>query len=144
MQTVLTTLSPSWAQSVRIALLSEGLHAVVRDEWVLSGTRAGAPLQVVTVPDTELAKARVILAKLTPPVDPASTSRIQKLGLLLIACGLFLGSYALLRFTDFGSEIMRYVSLVIAMVCVVSGVVLIVRRPHVYDEAPHHGKSGAA
>ena len=144
MQTLLTTPSPSWAQSVRIALLSEGLHAVVRDEWVLVGTRAGAPVQVVTVPDTELAKARVILAGLTPPVQDPPTSRTQKLGLFLVGCGLFLGSYAILRFTDFGSELLRYVSVVMAMVCVVSGVVLIVRRPHVYNERSRHENSGAA
>ena len=143
MQTRLTTLSQSWAQSVRIALLSEGLHPLVSDEWALAGPSAGAPLQVVTVPETELAKARLVLAKLPPP-DEGSTSGIQRLGLTLVGCGLALGSYALVRLTDFGSEPLGYLLLVAGVTCVVSGVVLILRRPHVSDNPLHQTKNGAA
>ncbi len=144
MQTLLTTLSQSWAQSVRIALLSEGLHPVVRDEWVLAGPSTGAPLQVVTVPEAELANARAILAKLPPPDEGSPTSGIQRLGLLLAGGGVFLGLSALTRLSDLGSEPLEYLLLVAGVTCVLVGVVLIVRRPHVSDTRSHHTKSGAA
>ena len=144
MHTLLTTISQSWAQSVRLALLSEGLHPLVRDEWVRAGPSAGTPLQVVTVPETEFAKARVILAKLPPPDEGSPTSGIQRLGVLLTGCGLFLGLSALTRLSELGSEPLGYLLLVGGVICIVIGVVLIVRRRRVADARSHHTPSGAA
>ena len=127
MQTLLTTSSQSWAQSVRIELLSAGIHVAVREEWTVAGSGIGAPIQIVTVPDTELAKARRILARLPLPDQDLRTSGIQRIGLLLIGCGLFLGIYALLRLTNLGPEPLSDVLLGTGVLSVVYGATLIAR-----------------
>jgi hypothetical protein len=128
---------------VRIALLSEGLHPVVQDEWVLVGPQPGATLQVVAVPEAEIARARIVLAGMKPESDTL-TSPIQKLGILLAGLGIFLGSYAVVRFTDFGSAFVRYLSLGAALVSVVLGTFLVARRARLPSARTHKRERGAA
>jgi len=102
MSDLLETSSISWTQTVRIALLGEGLHPVVRDEWALTGPNSGSPVQVVAVPDAELSKARAVLGTITPPKTVRTTVK-QKLGLAVVGLGFVLGFAVLMRFSDFGS-----------------------------------------
>lgn len=133
MQTLVQTGSISWAQTVRIALLGEGLHATVRDEWSLTGPRSGSPVQIIEVPEGEYAKARAILGGLAPPQDQA-VSPGQKRGLLVAGLGFLLGFYVLVRFTDFDSKPLAYVALGGAIVCVTLGVLLAARATRSNDK----------
>ena len=145
MQNLLKTPSFSWAQTVRIALLAEGLHPVVRDEWALAGPHTGTPIQVVAVPEAEFTKARVILSGLGPPdTAQAPLSRTQKGGLVLFAFGLLLGFVALVQSNDLGSKPFAHVLVSTSIVFVALGVGLAVRGARTDNRGSHHVKGGAA
>ena len=125
MQNVLETQSVSWAQSVKIALQSEGLHAVVLDEYGF-GSHGLLSRVRVAVPDGEVARARAVIIKITPRFTGLLPSwRIQKRGLLLVGSGIVLGSYSTARFGDPGPGPLTYALAGIAIVVVVAGFVLI-------------------
>lgn len=90
MKNLLQTHSVSWAQSVRLSLESQGIHAVVLDENA-PGYMGFAGRIRVAVNDADLEQARTILAGLTPPMGPPPPSwRWQKRGLQLLGLGFVL------------------------------------------------------
>ncbi|HMG18718.1 MAG TPA: DUF2007 domain-containing protein [Gemmatimonadales bacterium] len=68
MKNLLQTHSVSWAQSVRLALESEGSEAVVLDENAPAYMGFAGRVRVAVVKDGDLARAQSVLAHLTPSV----------------------------------------------------------------------------
>jgi hypothetical protein len=127
MQNLLETNSLSWAQAVRIVLESEGLHAVVLDEYSIHGLR---PRIRVAVADGEVPKAREIVARISPRSSSAPPSwRIQRRGLLLIGCGVVLIVYGSARFEDSGPGPVTYAVAGVGLLLVVTGFLLVALGP---------------
>lgn len=90
MQNLLQTHSISWAQSVRLALESEGIRSVVLDENTVGHMGLAGRVRVAVLDDADLARAQTVLARLTPPFVPPPSWRWQKRGLQLLALGVVL------------------------------------------------------
>ena len=141
---MLETSSLSWAQTVKIALESEGLHAVVLDEFAPAVHSFNVRIRVA-VADQDLAKARAIVARMTPSFTGAPPSwRIQKRGLLLIGGGIVLGSYGIARFDDPGPGAVTYAVAGAAILLVVVGFLLLALGPRADRSDQHEGRGGAA
>lgn len=88
MQNLLQTHSVSWAQSVRLALESEGIPATLLDEYAPGHMGFAGRVRVAVLHDADLERAQQIVARLRPPTAPDPPSwRWQKLGLKLLALG---------------------------------------------------------
>ena len=143
-QLLLETNSLSWAQTVKIVLESEGLHAVVLDELAPAVHSFNVRIRVA-VADGDLAKARAIVARLTPRfTGPPPSWRIQKRGLLLIGGGIVLGSYAIARFDDPGPGLVTYTVASVAILFVVVGFLFVALGPRADHPERDKGKGGAA
>lgn len=85
---LLETPSVSWAQSVRLALESEGISATLLDEYSQGHMGFAGRVRVAVLHDADLERAQQIVARLRPPATPDPPSwRWQKLGLKLLALG---------------------------------------------------------
>ena len=88
MKNLLQTHSVSWAQSVRLALESEGISATLLDEYSQGHMGFAGRVRVAVLHDDDLERAQRIVARLRPPATPDPPSwRWQKLGLKLLALG---------------------------------------------------------
>ncbi len=126
---MLETNSLSWAHSVKVALESEGLHAVVLDEYAPAIHSFNVRIRVA-VADGDLEKARAIVARITPRfTGPPPSWRLQKRGLLLIGGGIVLGLYAIARFDDPGPGVVTYALAGGATLVVVVGFLLVALGP---------------
>lgn len=67
METVLRTHSLSYAESVRLALESEGIEAAVLDQYTALALAAAGGIRVAVMVDADADRARQIIAKLAPP-----------------------------------------------------------------------------
>jgi hypothetical protein len=66
MITVLETYSLSWAESTRLALLGEGIEAVVLDQHSLGAHGLGSTVRVAIVHPRDLDRASSVVANLRP------------------------------------------------------------------------------
>jgi hypothetical protein len=127
MQNLLETNSLSWAQTVRIVLESEGLHAVVLDAHAIHNPSIRIR---VAVADGEVPKAREVVARISPRyTGPPPSWRIQRRGLLLTGCGIVLGMYGLDRFDDPGPGPVTYAVAGVGLLLVVTGFLLVALGP---------------
>jgi hypothetical protein len=96
MKTVLQTHSLSWAESVRLALLSQDIDAVVLDQYSMGTAGLAGGLRVAILDDSDLESATRVLAELQPPRSaPLPSWWWHKRALLAFAAGfvaLFLKS----------------------------------------------------
>jgi len=141
---LLETNSLSWAQTVKIALEAEGLHAVVLDEFIHGINPFNVCIRVA-VADGELPIARTIVARITPRFTGAPPSwRIQKRGLLLGGSGIVLGLYGIARFDDPGPGPVTYAIAGVAVLLVVTGFLLVALGPRADVASGGDRKDGAA
>lgn len=88
MKNLLQTHSVSWAQSVWLALESEGIPATLLDEYSPGHMGFAGRVRVAVLHDHDFERAQQIVARLRPPSTPDPPSwRWQKLGLKLLALG---------------------------------------------------------
>src|SRR5712691_2095835 len=86
MKNLLQTQSIAWAQGVRVALEAEGIRAVILDEHDRGAMGVLGRVRLAVLNDDDVAKAKVIVARLTPPpTGPPPSWRWQKRGLILLA-----------------------------------------------------------
>ena len=126
MKNLLQTHSVSWAQSVRLTLESEGIHAVVLDENAPGYMGFAGRIRVAVVNDADLERAQAVVAHLTPPMGaPPPSWRWQKRGLQLLALGLLLtfASAALLSRYELG--LLNYAIIALTGLAYAIGFVLI-------------------
>ena len=98
----------------------------------------------VAVPDGDLDKARVIVARITPRFSgPPPSWRIQKRGLICVGVGFLLGLYGIARFEDPGPGPVTYVVAGGGLLSVLVGFVLIAVGPRA-DRQQSKRKSSAA
>jgi len=91
MKNLVQTQSIAWAQGVRVALEAEGIRAVILDEHDRGAMGVLGRVRLAVLNDADVAKALVIVARLTPPpTGPPPSWRWQKRGLILLALDLAL------------------------------------------------------
>lgn len=123
---LLQTHSVSWAQSVRLALESEGSEAVVLDENAPGYMGFAGRVGVAVVKDGDLARAQSVLAHLTPPVGPPPPSwRWQKRGLQLLALDVVLVFVTSTMLARLEPGLLIYVSVGATALAFVTGFALI-------------------
>ena len=74
MQILVETRSVSFAESVRLALLSEGIEAMILDQASVATLGLAGSIRVVVPDHTDLARASEIVAGLQPPKTPPLAS----------------------------------------------------------------------
>lgn len=125
MQNLLLTHSISWAHSVKLALESEGIRAVVLDEHTVGHMGLAGQVRVAVLDDGELARAQTVLAGLTPPFVAPPSWRWQKRGLQLLALGLVLIFVTAALFDRYEPGPIPFAALGLTTLVFVAGFVLI-------------------
>ena len=74
MKDVLQTHSLSWAESIRLALLAEGIEAVILDQQSLGYLGFAGRVRVAVVTDSDLPRAREVVRHLEPGRSPLPPS----------------------------------------------------------------------
>ena len=88
MKNLLQTHSVSWAESVKIALLAQGIEAVLLDEQSIGFLGFAGRVRVAIVRDGDFAKAERVLQDIEPPrSDPLPSWKWQKRGLICLGAG---------------------------------------------------------
>jgi hypothetical protein len=127
---LLQTHSVSYAESVRIALLGEGIDAVVLDEQSAGALGFAGRLRVAVVRDDEFERAEQVMRTLQPPASQALPSwKWQKWGIRSFGVGIALvigGSFAddSTRMHDFAGPMT-----IASIVLIVGGIALVVLGP---------------
>lgn len=141
MQNLLQTHSISWAQSVRLALESEGIRAVVLDENTVGHMGLAGRVRVAVPDDADLARAQTVLARLTPPFVAPPSWRWQKRGLQLLALGLVLIFVTAALFDRYEPGPVTFAALGLTVLVFVAGFVLIALGWRA-DKADDHVRDG--
>lgn len=126
MKNLLQTHSLSWAESVRIALLAEGIDAVVLDPNAPGFIGFGGRTRVEVVNDDDLPKAQEILRTLQPPKTPPPPSwRWQKRGLQCVGLSILLIIVAGISIDLEGANVLTLIILAAAGVLFIAGFLLV-------------------
>ena len=127
MHILLETRSLSWAESVRLALLAQGIDAVILDQASPATLGLAGSIRLAVLDDGDLARANEIVAALQPAkTAPLASWWWHKRALLAFVAGLVLASFAM---SASDTPSMRSVtSLLIAstIMCLAGAVVLVV------------------
>jgi hypothetical protein len=126
-QILVETRSLSWAESVRLALLGEGIEAVVLDQASAGTLGLMGSIRVVIPDDADIARASEIVAALQPPKTPPLPSWWwHKRALLAFAAGLVLSRVAMGASDTPSMSAIEWLLIVATVVCLLGAIVLMV------------------
>ncbi len=136
MKNLVQTQSIAWAQGLRVALEAEGIRAVILDEHDRGAMGVLGRVRVAVLDDSDLERARAVVARLTPPWSgPPASWRWQKRGLLVLTLDVVLWVVWLGLFDDYRSEgtgkpnLLLYVLAGVVATFFVGGLLLIMLGP---------------
>ena len=130
MKNLLQTHSLSYAESVRIALLAEGIDSVLLDQQSYAAMGFAGRVRVAVERDEDFDKAEQVLRALQPPASPPLPSwKWQKWGIrsFIVGLALFFGGNLaddFARVHDFAHPM-----LIASAVLIASGVLLVLLGP---------------
>jgi hypothetical protein len=130
MKNLLQTHSVSYAESVRIALLAEGIDAVLLDEQSASALGFAGRVRVAIERDEDFDKAERVIRTLQPPTSrPLPSWKWQKWGIRSFGAGLALVIGG--NLVDDSSRLndLAQPMIVAGLVLIASGIVLVVLGP---------------
>lgn len=127
MHILLETRSLSWAESVRIALLAEGINAMILDQASASTLGLAGSIRLAVLDKSDLARANEIVSALQPPKTPPLASWWwHKRALGAFVSGLVLARLAMSASDTSSMRLIGGLLIASTIICMAGAVVLVV------------------
>ena len=126
MQILLETRSLSWAESVRLALLAEGIEAVIVDQASAAALGLAGSMRVAILNDADTARAGEIVAAMQPPKTPPLASWWwHKRAIAAFVAGFVLSTFAMDASNGSSNHAVVVLLTASTIVCLVGAIVLV-------------------